>query len=107
MELHIGNLILEKMNERRVSIVELAKRLQMVRQNIHYLIRRKSIQIDLLQKVGKALDYDFFPLYSVIKCEDLLNKKQEELNIMSRQLEQAQAEIGTLNRIVEVLKEKK
>lgn len=104
---HIGNLIQQKMKEKGVSNVELSARLKMVRQNSHSILRRSSMQTGLLQKIGHALNYDFFPHLcahgpeQMQKQTETLNKQIADLN---QELEKAKIEINTLTRIIEAMK---
>lgn len=119
MVVHIGNLIAAKMQEMHISNITLAARLQMVRMNVHSILKRKTMQTDLLDKIGKAMNYDFFQHYSrtaedaqktnteLLSRVALLEKKlQDAEQDAEKKLKAAESEISTLNRIVEVLKGK-
>lgn len=65
MDVHIGNLIESKMKELHINNAELALRIQMGRMNVHSIVRRKTLKADLLEKISRALNYDFFRYYSL------------------------------------------
>ena len=106
METHIGNLVSAKMQEMHISIKTLAEQLSMGRMNVHDILKRKTMQTDLLDKIGKAMNYDFFQHYSVTAEEE--KKAKSELmsrnRILEKRLQEAEAEIVTLNRIIEMWK---
>lgn len=58
-EIHIGSLIKEKMQERGLSVSDLAYALHYERTNIYKIFKRNSIDVDLLIRISKVLDYDF------------------------------------------------
>lgn len=58
-EIHIGSLIKEKMRERGLSVSDLAYALHYERTNIYKIFKRNSIDVDLLMRISKVLDYDF------------------------------------------------
>jgi len=103
MALNIGNLVVSKMKEKRMSRLQLANSLGMVRQNIPDLLKRKSMQTDLLEKIGEVMQYDFFQDCCKVKREQMMKERAA----LENKLQEAQNEIKTLNRIIEVLKEKK
>ena len=65
-EIHIGNLIREKLNEDGRSITWLAKKLHFERANIYRLLQKPFIDTYLLLRISKILEHDFFAYYS--KC---------------------------------------
>ena len=76
METHIGNLVSAKMQEMHISIKTLSERLNMSRMNVHDILKRKTMQTDLLAQIGKAMNYDFFQHYSVT-AEEVQKTKSE------------------------------
>ncbi|MEK6615347.1 MAG: hypothetical protein AABZ32_04430 [Bacteroidota bacterium] len=74
--------------------------------NVHDILKRKTMQTDLLAQIGKAMNYDFFQHYSVT-AEEVQKTNSELLSqnqILEKKLLEAEAEIVTLNRIIEMLK---
>lgn len=62
--LHIGELIRKRMEEQQISIVWLAKHLSCSRTNVYKLLNKYSLDTEILAKISKLLDFDFFSLYS-------------------------------------------
>ena len=106
METHIGNLVSAKMQEMHISIKTLSERLNMSRMNVHDILKRKTMQTDLLAQIGKAMNYDFFQHYSVT-AEEVQKTKSELMSrnlMMEKRLQEAEVEISILNRIIDTLK---
>jgi len=57
--IHIGNIIKEKLNEKSMTITDLARKINRDRTTIYDIFERKSIDIELLIKISDILDYDF------------------------------------------------
>lgn len=68
--IHIGNLIQEKVKEKNISVVNFAKMLNCDRTNIYRIYNRKSIDVELLERISINLKTDFFKIYSI----DIENK---------------------------------
>lgn len=68
--IHIGKVIKEKMSEKKMTVVLMAKYLSCGRGNVYKIFEKYSIDTESLMKISRALDFDFFSLYS----EDLKNK---------------------------------
>ena len=62
--MHIGMLIKQKMEEQNKTVVWLAKQLSYTRANIYKLFNKKSIDTEVLFRISRALDFDFFTAYS-------------------------------------------
>lgn len=62
--LHIGRLIRQKLEERKQTVVWLAKRLPCSRANIYKILGKYSIDTEVLFRISDILDFDFFHLYS-------------------------------------------
>lgn len=72
IEIHIGQLIRQKQEEKGITISELARSIHCDRSNIYNIFSRKSIDIELLISISKALDFDFISNYYLpeIKQDD-------------------------------------
>jgi len=57
----IGKIIENVFNDSGLSVSELARKIQTTRQNMYGIFKRKSIDTELLTRLGIALNYDFFP----------------------------------------------
>lgn len=64
MELHIGSEIKRVAKQLRIGTVELAAKIPMTRQNLDKIYRKKTIDTELLLLISKALNFDFFALYT-------------------------------------------
>ena len=64
MEIHIGRVIRDVLNEKDISVTEFAKKIGMVRQNTYKVFNKKHLDTELLLKISEALSYDFFAEYS-------------------------------------------
>lgn len=62
MELHVGKLIREVFERKPRSCTAswLARELNCDRRNIYDIFNRRTIDTELLVRIGKALDHDFF-----------------------------------------------
>ena len=63
MKIHIGEKIKQRAKELRIGPTELARKINTSKQNIYGIFKRESIDTGLLDKLTKALNYDFFALY--------------------------------------------
>jgi len=63
----IGKVVREVLTDHRISKAELARKLGIKPQSVDYLLKRKSIDTDMLYNLSVALDYDFASLYSIRK----------------------------------------
>ncbi|RGN47614.1 MULTISPECIES: helix-turn-helix domain-containing protein [unclassified Bacteroides] len=60
----IGQLIKARLMERGMTVSHLARLLSCERANLYRLFEKDSIDTRLLLRISRALDYDFFQLYS-------------------------------------------
>lgn len=58
--MHIGHKIEQVVREKRLSISELASQICCTRNNVYKIFGRKSIDTELLERIARILDYDFF-----------------------------------------------
>lgn len=61
--MHIGEKVKARAKDLRIGPTELAKKIRTSKQNIYGIYSRESIDTALLQKLSKALDFDFFAYY--------------------------------------------
>ena len=59
VNVHLGHIIKQKVNERNLSIAEFALRIHRSRTTVYDIFQRKSIDVDLLLSISEALDFDF------------------------------------------------
>lgn len=92
--IHIGEIIKKTVKEKGLTVTEFGKRISTHRRNVYDIFKRESVDTELLQKIGKALEHDFFKYYyqddnkeSLIIGDTLANyKKTEKVNSEYNQL---------------------
>lgn len=60
MIMHIGYKVKAVMKQKQVSVKELSEMIKTDYSNTYRILKRQNIDIILLQRISKALDYDFF-----------------------------------------------
>lgn len=68
--LHIGEIIREELARQERTPTWLARKINCQRPNVYYIFRQPSINTDLLYQISKALNVDFFKVYSSTLSED-------------------------------------
>lgn len=76
-EIHIGNLIKEKLRQQERSNAWLARKLFMDSSNVSKMLKRSYIDTDLLLRISLILEEDFFLYYS--------NQYTQTLNLETNQ----------------------
>lgn len=56
----IGQIIYDRVKLSKISITEFAKQINMDRSTVYDVFKRRSIDTELLDKIGQVLGYDFF-----------------------------------------------
>lgn len=120
MEMHIGKLIKERLQETGMKKSEFARRINKTSQNIYDIFERKSIDTGLLMTISEILRYDFFePLSNHLDIENTNTNELKEmqakfgstvgmftaLNKCMSENQQQLLEIKHLKKEVEYLKE--
>lgn len=59
-DVHIGQLVEQKLREANISKQEFAEKLGIPQQNAHRIFKKSSIDTDKLAKICQILDYNFF-----------------------------------------------
>ncbi|MDR1552849.1 MAG: hypothetical protein LBS69_05235 [Prevotellaceae bacterium] len=59
-EVHIGNIIRQKVNQSAFTVAEFAKLINKTRENVYDIFKRPSVDTALLLQISKVLNYDFF-----------------------------------------------
>jgi len=62
-DIHIGELILQKLKEEERSVAWLADKIFIDSSNLRKILKKNSINTDLLCRISKALNYSFFRYY--------------------------------------------
>lgn len=80
MAVHIGNKIKSVVSKKGISVSEFGRRINMSRENVYSIYRRKSIDTALLQTICKVLEYDFFEFYTPL-ADEIQKLKEENQNL--------------------------
>jgi transcriptional regulator with XRE-family HTH domain len=118
MAIHIGKKIKEELYKQNISVSDFAKKINRSRNVVYDIFGRKSIDTDLLYKIGKVLNCDFFSIYSSQKeySLDTVKRFNESGTVVngkhSEQVKQhhhltLQNEISYLKKIIDLLEIKK
>jgi transcriptional regulator with XRE-family HTH domain len=67
MGFHVGNKIIEILKQRHKTKQDLGRALGLSASSATYITSRESIDADTLQKIGIALQYNFFKHYPVME----------------------------------------
>lgn len=118
MAIHIGHKIKEELYAQGISVSVFAKQINRSRNVVYNIFERESIDTDLLNKIAKILNCDFFSLYSSQKelsrenirhysePLDSYHRQAEELNLLQQQHDTLQKEIEYLKKIITLLEKK-
>ncbi|MHB8260725.1 MAG: hypothetical protein ACYDCN_14010 [Bacteroidia bacterium] len=81
MELHIGQMVKQRMLQLQMKPTVFAKQLGVSYKHVQQLYNRQEYHCTLLRKVSQVLEYDFFQHYTSVNAMQLetLNKKIEVL----------------------------
>jgi transcriptional regulator with XRE-family HTH domain len=106
MPIHIGELIKQKADAKKLSLEDLGKLINRTRQTVGDIYKRKSIDTELLIAISIALDFDFFEIYY---SKDPLKRMREkhllpfknEIDHLTSQLSLKEQRIKDLERTLE------
>jgi len=118
MRIHIGEKIKQRAKELRIGPTELARKISTSKQNIYGIFKRESIDTGLLDKLSKALNFDFFALYINPKLpptkETVEEKKakaylvpEEEYQLVKNQFMDLKEKYELLKKVNTLLEKKK
>lgn len=116
MAVHIGKLIGKKIKDIGMSKSELGRRISITPQNTHYILKRNSLDTELLRKISLALDYDFFQHYLGLSPEGKLNETllnisaeelKQQLSSVKKEIEIVETHNGYLREIIRLLEPNK
>jgi hypothetical protein len=121
MAIHIGKKIKEELYKQKLSVSTFAKKINRTRNVVYDIFERESVDTDLLNKIGKILNCDFFSVYSAqkeyaqdgIKSFNLrepeagYNKRAEEASVLHQQNLLLKNEIIYLKKIISLMESKK
>jgi plasmid maintenance system antidote protein VapI len=121
MAIHIGKKIKEELYKQNLSVTNFAKKINRTRNVVYNIFERESIDTDLLNKIGKVLNCDFFSVYSAQKeysldsvksfnsrePEPQYGKHVEEMERLQQQNKALANEVLYLKKIISLLEDKK
>lgn len=118
MPVHIGKKIKEEVYRQRISITEFARWISRSRNVVYDIFERESVDTELLHKIGRVLNCDFFSLYSVQKeytqegiktfyVKEPGTAYGTEYELLRLQNQQLKNEIAYLKKIIILLEDKK
>ncbi|MBU0765999.1 MAG: helix-turn-helix domain-containing protein [Bacteroidetes bacterium] len=64
MAIHMGKLVKERLEKVGMKKSELARRINRTSQNIYNIFKRETIDLEMLEMLGTALNYDFLAIYN-------------------------------------------
>lgn len=103
--MHIGELVRARAKELKIGSTELAKRINTSKQNVYGIYKRDSIDTQLLDKLCKALDYDFFKHFSGANSGKLMltypEYQDNESQLLARQLQDVEEKYELLKALYE------
>ena len=70
MTFFIGKLIEKQLKETGMTKSEFARRINKSRQNVDHILKRKSVDTELLECISKVLSHDFFQYLSSLVAEN-------------------------------------
>jgi hypothetical protein len=61
--IHIGNIISKVLEDKHISVAELANQLHTDKSNMYKILRKSHIDTEVLYRICQILDYNFFSDY--------------------------------------------
>ena len=77
-EIHIGNLIKQKLRQQERSNAWLARKLFMDSSNVSKMLKRQYIDTDVLLRISIILEEDFFVYYSYLYSQSINTDTDQE-----------------------------
>ncbi len=111
LNMHIGERIKARTKEFGIGTTELARRINTTKQNVYTIFERKSIDTDLLQKLSKALEFDFFSYFGTTgnggtnESQGPYGDSQKEIAKLKAEIEKLQTELKELREAYAISKE--
>lgn len=79
MSIHIGQIIKEKVTEKRLSQEALGKMINTTKQNVGNIYKRRHIDTELLLKLCIVLEFNFFEVFYAEEPLKGMRKKETEI----------------------------
>jgi len=118
MPIHIGKKIREEVDRQNIPITAFSKKISRSRNVVYDIFERESVDTDLLNKIGKVLNCDFFSIYSAQKdyAQDGIKSfnlrepeaayKNQEESLLQQQNQMLKTEIAYLKKIIAIFEGK-
>jgi transcriptional regulator with XRE-family HTH domain len=105
MSIHIGQIIKEKVTEKRLSQEALGKMINTTKQNVGNIYKRRHIDTELLLKLCIVLEYNFFEVfYTEEPLKSMRGKETDvftaEINRLKHTIQQKDERIRDLEEIM-------
>ena len=94
--MHIGEKIEARAKELGVGASMLARKIGTSKQNVYGIFRRASIDTDLLQRLSKALEFDFFAYYRSAGSGKTLDDFRGSYTVLQDEILQLKKELESL-----------
>lgn len=121
MAIHIGKKIKEELYRQGMPVAVFAKKINRTRNVVYNIFERESIDTELLNKISRVLNCDFFSAFSgqkeynsehiksfiVAENSVAYSKKDEEIALLKQQMEVMKNEIAYLKKIISLMEKKK
>lgn len=103
--IHIGEFIRKVAEEKGIKTGDFAKKINKNRNNIYDIFKRSSVDSELLLKISKVLEHDFFIYYSE-SLRNLTDQSEagKDRNAIAKELQTLHQKVDA---IMETLKRKK
>lgn len=87
MSIHIGEIIEQRLLQSGITKSEFARRIVKARQNVNDILRRKSVDTELLLAISRALKFDFFQVYvEELNAEYSISEPNTEVLMLQEQV---------------------
>jgi hypothetical protein len=92
---HVGRLIEKKVNEKKITYTEVAKRMGVNSTTVKAYFEQPSVQLGILWKIGVALDHNFFgdlvsdfpvKLNDDVALQQALKEKDDEILDLKKEI---------------------
>ncbi len=77
MDVHIGELIEERIAEVGITKAEFGRRINTSRQNVNTILKKRSLDTSVLRNICRVLNFDFFQYYSLETIDPNGSKKDQ------------------------------
>ena len=109
MAIHIGEKIKQRAKELRMGPTELGELISTSKQNIYGIYKRKSLDSEMLRKLSKVLDFDFFQYYhteinSVVAEPNASYGKKNKQVVSMEEFQKTKKELEDMREKYELLK---